>query len=78
MSNPGSPESRPINEPNESFKDILSQFEQSKSRKAEEAGKALCDEHGLLVQEDGTKLRTVDLYKRLHDRIRPKSSLFER
>src|SRR5712692_5805262 len=39
MSNPGSPKSRPINEPNESFKDILSQFEQSKSRKPEEAGK---------------------------------------
>ena len=39
MSNPGSPESRPINEPDESFKDILSQFEQSKSRKPAEAGK---------------------------------------
>jgi small subunit ribosomal protein S1 len=39
MSNPGSPESQPINESNESFKDILSQFEQSKSRKPEEAGK---------------------------------------
>jgi small subunit ribosomal protein S1 len=39
MSNPGSPESQPINEPNESFKDILSQFEQSKSRKPEEARK---------------------------------------
>jgi small subunit ribosomal protein S1 len=39
MSNPDSPESRLINEPNESFKEILSQFEQSKSRKPEEAGK---------------------------------------
>ena len=39
MSNPGSPESPPSNEPNESFQDILSQFEQSKSRKPEEAGK---------------------------------------
>jgi small subunit ribosomal protein S1 len=38
MPNPSSPESRPINEPNESFKDILSQFEQSKSRKPAEAG----------------------------------------
>jgi small subunit ribosomal protein S1 len=38
MSNPGSPESRPINETDESFKDILSQFEQSKSRKPAEAG----------------------------------------
>jgi small subunit ribosomal protein S1 len=39
MSNPGSPESQPINEPDQSFKDILSQFEQSKSRTPEEAGK---------------------------------------
>jgi small subunit ribosomal protein S1 len=39
MSSPGSPESQPINEPNESFQDILSQFEQSKSRKPQEAGK---------------------------------------
>ena len=39
MSNPVSPESQPINEPNESFKDILSEFEQSKSRKPAEAGK---------------------------------------
>jgi small subunit ribosomal protein S1 len=38
MPNPSSPESRPINEPNESFKDILSQFEQSKSRKPAEPG----------------------------------------
>jgi small subunit ribosomal protein S1 len=39
MSDPGSPESRPIEEPNESFKDILSQFDQSKSGKPKEAGK---------------------------------------
>jgi small subunit ribosomal protein S1 len=39
MSTPGSPEAQPINEPNESFQDLLSQFEQSKSRTAEEAGK---------------------------------------
>jgi small subunit ribosomal protein S1 len=39
MSDPGSPESRGVNEPSESFKDILSEFEQSKSRKPEEAGK---------------------------------------
>jgi small subunit ribosomal protein S1 len=39
MFNPDSPESRPINEPDESFTDILSQFEQSKSRKPFEAGK---------------------------------------
>jgi len=38
MSNPGSQESRPINETDESFKDILSQFEESKSRKPAEAG----------------------------------------
>jgi small subunit ribosomal protein S1 len=38
MPNPRSPESRPINEPTESFKDILSQFEQSKSRKPAEPG----------------------------------------
>ena len=39
MSTPGSPESANINEPDESFKDILSQFEQNKSRKSVEAGK---------------------------------------
>jgi small subunit ribosomal protein S1 len=39
MSTPGSPESRPVNESDESFKDILSQFERSKSRKPAEAGK---------------------------------------
>jgi small subunit ribosomal protein S1 len=39
MSNPGGPESQPINEPDESFQDILSQFEQGKGRKPEEAGK---------------------------------------
>lgn len=39
MSNPDSLEPQPVNEPNESFKDILSQFEQSKSRKPEEAGR---------------------------------------
>src|ERR1700688_2541116 len=39
MSNPGSPQSHPTNEPNESFKDILSRFETSKSRKPAEAGK---------------------------------------
>jgi small subunit ribosomal protein S1 len=37
LSNSGSPESQP--EPNESFKDVLSQFEGSKSRKPAEAGK---------------------------------------
>ena len=39
VSNSGSPESPALNESNESFKDILSQFEQSKSRKPDEAGK---------------------------------------
>ena len=39
MSNPGSPESQPVDESNESFKDLLSQFEQSKSHKPAEAGK---------------------------------------
>ena len=39
ISNSGSPESRAVNESNESFKDILSQFEQSKSRKPDEAGR---------------------------------------
>jgi small subunit ribosomal protein S1 len=39
MSSPGSPESQPLSEPDESFKDILTQFEKSKSRKPEEAGK---------------------------------------
>jgi len=38
VSNSGSPETPAINEPNESFKDILSQFEQSKSGKPQEAG----------------------------------------
>ena len=35
MSSPGSPESQTTNEPKQSFKDILSQFEQSKSRQPE-------------------------------------------
>src|SRR5580693_6805336 len=39
MSSPGSPESQPLNESDESFKDILTQFEKSKSRKPGEAGK---------------------------------------
>jgi small subunit ribosomal protein S1 len=39
MSTPGSPESVNTNEPDESFKDILSQFEQNKSRQSGEAGK---------------------------------------
>jgi small subunit ribosomal protein S1 len=39
MSSPNTSESRPVNEANESFKDILSQFEQSKSSKSQEAGK---------------------------------------
>jgi small subunit ribosomal protein S1 len=39
MPNPDTAESQPINEPNESFKDLLSQFEKSKSRKPAEAGK---------------------------------------
>ncbi len=39
MSNPESPEAPAINEPNESFKDLLSQFEKSKTRKPAEAGK---------------------------------------
>jgi hypothetical protein len=36
------------------------------------AGKccSLCDEYGLLVQEDGTKLRTVDPFKELRERGR--------
>jgi len=39
VSNSGSPESPAANEPDESFQDILSQFENSKSRKPAEAGK---------------------------------------
>ena len=39
VSNSGSPEFPALNESNESFKDILSQFEQSKSRKPDEADK---------------------------------------
>ena len=39
MSNPDSAESQTINQPDESFKDLLSQFEKSKSRKPAEAGK---------------------------------------
>jgi small subunit ribosomal protein S1 len=39
MSNPDNPESQSTNEPNESFSDILSQFERSKTRKPGEAGK---------------------------------------
>jgi small subunit ribosomal protein S1 len=39
MSSPVSPESQPVNESDESFKDILSEFEQTKSRKPADAGK---------------------------------------
>jgi small subunit ribosomal protein S1 len=39
MSNPDVSESQTINEPNESFKDLLSRFEQSTSRKPAEPGK---------------------------------------
>jgi small subunit ribosomal protein S1 len=39
MSSRGSPESQPLNKSDESFKDILTQFEKSKSRKPGEAGK---------------------------------------
>ena len=39
MSNPESTESQPVNESSESFKDLLSQFEKSRSRKPAEAGK---------------------------------------
>src|SRR3984885_1056416 len=39
MSNPASPETPPINQPDESFQDILSQCEQGKSRKPGEGGK---------------------------------------
>jgi small subunit ribosomal protein S1 len=39
MSNPASPEFQPNNEADESFKDILSQFERTKTRKPAEAGK---------------------------------------
>jgi small subunit ribosomal protein S1 len=41
MSNPTEPDSQPINEPTESFDEILSRFEQSHSRKAGEGGKQL-------------------------------------
>jgi small subunit ribosomal protein S1 len=39
MSNPDGAESQTINQPDESFKDLLLQFEKSKSRKPAEAGK---------------------------------------
>ena len=39
MSSPDRPESQPLNQPEESFQDILTQFEQSKSRRPEETGK---------------------------------------
>jgi len=39
ISNSSSSDSQPAGNPDQSFKDILSQFEQSKSRKPEEAGK---------------------------------------
>lgn len=41
MSNPGTPESHPVAEPNESFEDILSQYEKSHSRKKEEGGRQI-------------------------------------
>ena len=39
MPNPNNPEAQSVDEPIESFKDLLSQFEQSKSRKPAEPGK---------------------------------------
>ncbi len=41
MSNPGTPESHPVAESNESFEDILSQYEKSHSRQKEDGGKQL-------------------------------------
>ena len=41
MSNPGSPESQPNTEPDESFDDILAQYEQSHSRKTDDGSKQL-------------------------------------
>ena len=41
MSNPTSPETQPNNDTTESFKDMLSEFEQSHSRKPGEAGKLI-------------------------------------
>jgi small subunit ribosomal protein S1 len=41
MSNPSTPESHPVAESNESFEDILSQYEKSHSRKKEDGGKQL-------------------------------------
>ena len=41
MSDPNTPESPPTSEPDESFDQILSQYEQSHSRKAEDGGKQL-------------------------------------
>lgn len=41
MSNPTSPETQPNNDTTESFKDMLSEFEQSHSRKPGEAGKQI-------------------------------------
>src|SRR5258708_13127209 len=39
MSNPSAPEPHPVAEPNESFEDILSQYEKTHSRKKEDGGK---------------------------------------
>lgn len=36
----------------------------------------LCDDYGLLIQEDGTKLRTVDLFKTLRERSRAGTGLY--
>jgi small subunit ribosomal protein S1 len=41
MSNPSTPESHPVAETNESFEDILTQYEKSHSRKKEDDGKQL-------------------------------------
>ena len=41
MSNPSIPESSPVAESNESFEDILSQYEKTHSRKKEDGGKQL-------------------------------------
>src|SRR5882724_9414955 len=41
MSNPGTPESHPVAESNESFEDILSQYEKSHSHRKEEGGRQI-------------------------------------
>src|SRR5579864_354676 len=53
MSNPNSPEPQPSNEPQESFGDLLAQYEQSHARKADNGNKQL---QGTVISVSGDSI----------------------